>query len=155
MKVAFGCDHRGFAYRNEALSALKSLGVEIYDCGISEKVESADYPDIAHEAASSVSRGECGLGILICGSGIGMSLAANKVKGIRAAVCWNEKSAELARRHNHANVLCLGRDFLHPEQVGAIIAAWLGAEEEGGRHQRRVDRISEIERGPDGVCGCK
>lgn len=145
-KIAIGCDHGGFEMKNELVDYLKEQGFEVGDFGIYERV-SVDYPVIAQKVALAVSSGEYPLGILVCGTGIGMSLAANKVKGIRAAACSEVYSAKFTRLHNNANILCLGGRVIGPETAKIMVDAFVNTEFEGGRHQRRVDMIDAIERG--------
>lgn len=145
-KIAIGCDHGGFEMKNELVDYLKDQGFEVGDFGIYERV-SVDYPVIAQKVALAVSSGEYPLGILVCGTGIGMSLAANKVKGIRAAACSEVYSAKFTRLHNNANILCLGGRVIGPETAKIMVDAFVNTEFEGGRHQRRVDMIDAIERG--------
>ncbi len=145
-KIAVGCDHGGFEMKGEIVDYLNELGCEVGDYGIKEKV-SVDYPIIAQKVANAVASGEYELGILICGTGIGMSLAANKVNGIRAAACSEVYSAKFTRLHNNSNILCLGGRVIGPETAKIMVDAFVNTEFEGGRHQRRVDMISAIENG--------
>lgn len=143
MKIALGSDHAGFEVKEKVKALLKNLGYEALDCGTHSK-ESCDYPDTAQAVAKSVAAKESERGILICGSGIGMEIAANKVKGIRAALCVNEEMASLSRLHNDANVLCLGaRTF--PDNIDKTVETWLKTPFEGGRHQKRIDKIQKLE----------
>lgn len=144
MKVAIGSDHRGFTAKEELKSFLKELGHAVMDVGC-DSTESADYPDHAIAGAGSVASGESDRGILLCGSGIGMSMAANKVKGIRAALCHDELTAEMSRRHNNANVLCLPADLLGNELIRRMVDVWMRTEYEGGRHDRRIQKIMDYE----------
>lgn len=145
-KIAIGCDHGGFEMKNELVDFLQELGFEVGDFGIVEKV-SVDYPVIAQKVANAVASGNYPLGILVCGTGIGMSLAANKVKGIRAAACSEVYSAKFTRMHNNSNILCLGGRVIGPETAKIMVEAFVTTEFEGGRHQRRVDMIDAIEKG--------
>ena len=145
-KIAIGCDHGGFEMKNELVDFLKEMGCEVGDFGLIEKAP-IDYPIIAEKVATAVSSGEYELGILVCGTGIGMSLAANKVKGIRAAVCSESYSAALTRRHNNANIIAFGARVVGVATAEAIVDAFLEAEFEGGRHAARVDLITAIEEG--------
>ena len=145
-KIAIGCDHGGFEMKNELVDFLKEMGCEVGDFGLIEKAP-IDYPIIAEKVATAVSSGEYELGILVCGTGIGMSLAANKVKGIRAAACSEVYSARFTRLHNNSNILCLGGRVIGPETAKIMVDAFVNTEFEGGRHQRRVDMIDAIERG--------
>lgn len=141
--IAIGSDHRGVALKSRLTAHLQAQNLSVVDCGTMTS-ESCDYPDIAHRVAEKVACGEAGRGILICGSGIGMSIAANKHPAIRAALCHDTHGAEMSRRHNDANVLCLSADGIESMPVAeqdAIIDKWLTTDFEGGRHQRRVDKI--------------
>ncbi len=142
MKISIGSDHRGVDLKSSITGLLKSAGHDISDCG-THSSDSCDYPVIAHEVAHAVAASRADRGILICGSGLGMSMAANKTPRIRAALCHDAKAAEMSRRHNDANVLCLSAERLddHPSIVNEIISTWMETEFEGGRHQRRVDQI--------------
>ncbi len=144
MKIAIGCDHGGFEHKNAIAEHLKERGFEIQDFGIYECV-SVDYPEIAFKVATSVSKGENQLGILVCGTGIGMSLAANKVKGIRAAAVSEHFSAKYTRLHNNSNILCLGGRVIGVGTALELADLFVDTQFEGGRHQKRVDMISEIE----------
>ncbi|MEW6358082.1 MAG: ribose 5-phosphate isomerase B [Planctomycetota bacterium] len=145
MKVAVAADHRGVEFKKKVKQVLAGLGHEAVDFG-TEGPESVDYPDYALPAARAVAKGECERGILVCGSGIGVSLAANKVRGVRAALCHNEATARASRAHNDANVLCLGADFVADSLIEKIVGAWFETKFEGGRHQRRVDKVMEAEK---------
>lgn len=144
MKIALGCDHGGVEHKNAILEHLKGRGFEVKDFGIYE-VKSVDYPDIAKPVALSVANKEYDLGILVCGTGIGMSLAANKVKGIRAAVCSDHFSAKYTRLHNDSNILCLGGRVIGIGTALELVDLFVDTQFEGGRHQLRVDKIMEIE----------
>jgi ribose 5-phosphate isomerase B len=144
MKIAIGSDHRGFDAKRRLVPMLRQLGHEVTDVG-PDGNSSVDYPDYAFQVAKSVSGGTADRGILICGTGIGMCIAANKVKGVRAAPCHDSITVEMSRRHNDANVLCLSADLLGDELIGRIVRLWLETEFEGGRHGRRVDKIKRIE----------
>ena len=144
MNVVIGSDHRGVDWKARIRGQLTALGHSVEDGG-TRSTDSCDYPDIAHHVAAKVAAGEAERGILICGSGIGMSIAANKTLAVRAALCHDLHAAEMSRRHNDANILCLSADQLDTrtaEQVQAIIQTWMTTEFEGGRHQRRVEKIS-------------
>ena len=143
MRIAIGCDHHGPNLKQLVIGLITEAqhGYKDFGCYTTDSV---DYPDIARKVAEAVANGEFERGILICGTGIGMSIAANKVKGIRAALCHNAFSACRARKHNDANILCLGADE-DPQQVLEIVNAFLTAEFEGGRHQRRVNKIKDME----------
>ena len=146
MKVAIGNDHTAVEMKNHILKYLEAKGYTMVNYG-TDTSESADYPLYGKKVAEAVASGECELGILICGTGIGISLAANKVKGIRAAVCSEAYSAELTRRHNNANIIAFGARVVGIATAETIVDAFLGAEFEGGRHARRVDMITAIEEG--------
>ena len=141
--IAIGSDHAGYISK-EKLKECFENNTTYKDFG-TESEESCDYPLIAEKVAKSVASGECEQGILICGSGIGMSIVANKVKGIRAALCGNIELAKLSRMHNNANILCLGARMTDFEEIKEIIKVFLETSFEGGRHQKRVDQISELE----------
>jgi ribose 5-phosphate isomerase B len=144
MRVAIGSDHRGVTMRVRVAALLSRLGQEVVDVGCSE-TGSVDYPDIAAAVAQRVSRGDADRGILICGTGLGMSIVANKFPGVRAAPCHDDLTAEISRRHNDLNVLCLSADFLGERLVERIIEIWLATEFEGGRHARRLTKIAALE----------
>lgn len=142
--VALGSDHGGFELKEEIKKHLAEKGVETKDFGC-ESPKSIDYADIAYPLAKAVARGECEKGILCCGTGIGISIAANKVKGIRAASCSDCYSAKLTRQHNDANILCMGGRVVGPGLACMMVDLFLETAFEGGRHQRRIDKIAEIE----------
>ena len=144
MKIALGSDHRGYAHKALLLDTLSSRGVEVEDLGCSSE-ESADYTDAALAVGERVGGGLADAGILICGSGIGMSIAANKVKGVRASLCFTPDQARTTRQHNDSNILCLSGDQVDPETALVLCDAWLAAKFEGGRHGRRVDKIIAYE----------
>ncbi len=144
MKVAVGCDHGGFVLKDAVIGTLEELGAQVVDFG-TYSTESVDYPVYGKKVADAVASGECDLGVVMCGTGIGISIAANKVKGIRAAVVTNEFMAEMTRRHNNANVIALGGRVITPEEAKVLVKAWYTAQFEGGRHQKRIDMITEIE----------
>ena len=143
MKVAFGCDHAGFVLKEAVIAHLKEMGHEVVDFGCYTP-ERVDYPAQGEKAARAVASGECALGVLICGTGIGISLAANRVHGIRAAVCSESYSAELTRRHNDANMIAFGARVVGEGTACAILDAFFGAKFEGGRHANRVAMLDEI-----------
>ncbi len=145
MRIAVGTDHRGFVIRAKVVDLVKQLGHEVTDVGTFSS-DSVDYPDIAADVAHRVGRHEVERGILVCGTGLGMCIAANKVAGVRAAPCHDDITAELSRRHNDSNVLCLSADLLGERLIDRMIEIWLNTPFEGGRHARRVDKITEIER---------
>jgi ribose 5-phosphate isomerase B len=144
-KVVLGSDHAGLSLRAEAVRVAREAGFEAEDLGPAPG-ESVDYPDFAVRVAQAVASGRARLGILVCGTGIGMSIAANKVKGVRAAHCTTEYEARMARAHNDANVLCLGERVIGIGLAGAVVRAFLAQPFEGGRHQRRVEKIGALER---------
>ena len=144
MKIAIGCDHGGIVLKPAVIKALTELGAEVVDLGTYDE-SSVDYPVYGLKVAEAVASGDCDAGVLMCGTGIGISIAANKVKGIRAAVVTNEFMAEMTKRHNNANIIALGGRVVTPEQAESIVKAWFTAEYEGGRHQRRLDMIADIE----------
>jgi ribose 5-phosphate isomerase B len=144
MKIAIGSDHRGFEAKSRIVSVLHQLGHEVQDAGPQSR-DSVDYPDFAFEVARAVSEGRAERGILICGTGIGMCIAANKVHNIRAAPCHDCITAEMSRRHNDANVLCLSADLLGEELIERMVRIWLETAFEGGRHARRVEKITRFE----------
>jgi len=145
MKIAVGSDHRGFEAKKRILLLLSQLGHEALDLG-TQGPESVDYPDFAIQVAQAVGDKRVDRGILICGTGIGMCIAANKVHGVRAAPCHDSITAEMSRRHNDANILCLSGDLLGEELIDRMVRIWLQTEFEGGRHARRVDKIEHFEK---------
>lgn len=140
MKVAIGADHAGVAYKSKLIDYLKGKGFEVENHG-TDSEDSVDYPDFAHPVAESVESGKTELGVLICGSANGVAMAANKHQGIRAAICWNEELAALAKQHNNANVLCLPARFIAYELAEKITDSFFETTFEGGRHERRVNKI--------------
>jgi ribose 5-phosphate isomerase B len=144
MKIAIGSDHRGYEAKRRISLLLQQLGHEVLDMGAAGK-ESVDYPDFAFQVAQAVSEGRVDRGVLICGTGIGMCIAANKVRGVRAAPCHDSITAEMSRRHNDANVLCLSGDLLGEELIDRMVRIWLATEFEGSRHARRVEKIARFE----------
>ncbi len=144
MNIVIGSDHRGVEIKRRLIALLRSLGHEVLDVG-TEGAESVDYPDYAVEVARRVGKKEVDRGLLICGTGIGMSMAANKVRGVRAAACQDVLTSEMSRRHNDANVLCLSADLVGEDQMTQMIKIWLETPFEGGRHARRVEKIAKIE----------
>lgn len=144
MKIAIGSDHRGFESKRRLATMLKTQRHEVVDVGtVSE--ESCDYPDFAFDAAKRVGSGQVDRAILVCGTGIGMSICANKVPGARAALCHDSITAEMSRRHNDANILCLSADLLGEELIERMVKIWLDTEFEAGRHSRRVEKIAKYE----------
>ena len=144
MKIAIGADHAGFEEKEAIKPTLKALGIEFVDVGTTS-ADSVDYPDYARKVAEAVAGGQVDQGLLMCGSGTGMAISANKVKGVRAAVAWNADIARLARQHNNANVLALPARFASKEEMANIVKAFFTTDFEGGRHAPRVDKISQIE----------
>lgn len=144
MKIAIGSDHRGFEVKRRVGQLVQQLHHEVLDVG-PESRDSVDYPDYAFQVALAVSEGRADRGILACGTGIGMCIAANKVKGVRAAPCHDSITAEMSRRHNDANVLCLSADLLGEELIDRMVRIWLETEFESGRHARRVEKITRFE----------
>ena len=144
MRIAIGSDHSAFEIKKELVKYLDEKGYLVSDEG-TYSFESCDYPDFAEKVALKVRDKVVELGILICGTGIGMSISANKFRGIRAALCFNEYMAEMSRLHNNANILCLGARVLSQEQMIEIINKWLSTEFEGGRHSKRLAKIDEME----------
>lgn len=145
MKIAIGNDHVAVELKNHIKKYVEAKGYEVVNYG-TDSTESCDYPVYGEKVARVVASGECDLGIIICGTGIGISLAANKVKGIRAAVCSEPYSARLTRQHNNANIIAFGARVVGPAMAEMIVDEFLDAEYEGGRHQRRVDLIMNIEK---------
>lgn len=144
MRIAIASDHRGYHLKEKMISMLRSKGHEVFDDGTLSD-ESVDYPDFAAIVAQKVSKGTVERGVLICGTGIGMAIAANKFSGVRAAACSDEVTAEMSRRHNDANILCLSADLLSPRVVERMIEIWIDTDFEGGRHLRRVEKIKQLE----------
>ncbi len=143
LKLAIGADHAGYALKEKLKEKLLSLGYDIDDVGTVSD-ESVDYPDYAKRVAKKISDSEIEKGILICGSGIGMAIAANRYPNVRAAVANDEESAKLSRQHNDANILSIGSRFVEDEQADKIVDSWLNTEFEGGRHKRRVDKMENL-----------
>lgn len=142
--IGIGSDHGGFNLKTEIIKFLKANGYEVKDFG-TYGTESVDYPDFGQAVAEAVSKGECDKGIVICGTGIGISIAANKVKGIRAALCTDTYMARMTREHNDANILALGERVVGIGSALDIVETWLGTQYIGGRHQLRLDKIAQIE----------
>ena len=148
MKIAVGSDHRGFEAKEQIKSIITQLGHECIDVGTND-TKPVDYPDPAYLAATAVANKEADRAILVCGTGIGMCIAANKVHGIRAALCHDELTAQISRHHNDANVLCLSGDLTGEVLLRKIVEVWLDTEFSGGRHKRRVNKITAIEENRD------
>lgn len=144
MKIAFGCDHAGVDLRDAVLTAIAELGHEVKDFGTTTRA-SVDYPDYGERVAKSVRAGECHLGIVVCGSGVGISIAANKVPGVRAALCTDPYTARMSRAHNDANVLAMGARVVGSGLAQEIVTTFLQASYEGGRHQSRVDKLTALD----------
>lgn len=142
MKIAIASDHAGYRYKEKIKEHLRSLGHDVRDFG-TDSEDSVDYPRFIRPAARAVSRGECDQGIVLGGSGNGEAISANKVRGIRCAVCWNTESARLAREHNDANMISLGQRMMSGEDALRIVDTWLSARFEGGRHEKRIAQIEE------------
>lgn len=140
MKIALGSDHAGYRYKEKIKELLPSLGHEFVDFGTDSEA-AVDYPEFIRPAAEAVARGECERGIVLGGSGNGEAMAANKVRGIRCALCWNEETARLSRQHNDANVLSLGERMISEEMALKIVRVWLTTDFEGGRHARRIAEL--------------
>ena len=148
MKIIVGNDHRGFEAKQQIKSIVTQLGHEVIDVGSNDS-NPVDYPDPAYLAATAVSKKQADRAILVCGTGIVMCITANKVKGIRAALCHDELSARISRHHNDANVLCISGDLTGEVLLRKIVEVWLDTEFSGGRHQRRIEKIAAIEEGKD------
>ena len=146
--IFIGSDHGGYSLKLEVIEHLKNRGIEVTDIGCDSEA-SCDYPVYAKKVTDAIKDGSADLGILICGTGIGISIAANKVKGIRAAVVTNEFCAEMTRRHNDANILAMGGRVISPETAVKLTDIFLNTEFEGGRHERRIEQIAKIENGED------
>ncbi len=147
MKIALASDHRGFDFKKRVADMLIQMGHTVKDYGTTTSTEPVDYPDYGLKASRAVGSGECERGILVCGTGIGMSLVANKVRGVRAAVCHNLYTVEMSRRHNDSNVLCIGADIVDEELLEQKLKLWLETPFEGGRHARRIEKVMDIENG--------
>lgn len=144
MKIAIGCDHGGFILKQAVVEKIKSLGHEVVDFG-TDSDASVDYPIYGEKVANAVASKECELGVLLCGTGIGISITANKVKGIRAAVVDNLFCAQACKEHNNANIISMGGRVVRPDQAAELVEMWLNTEYAGGRHQRRLDEIAAVE----------
>jgi ribose 5-phosphate isomerase B len=144
MKIALASDHAGYSEKERLKPLLTDLGLEFDDLGTASEA-SVDYPDYARKVAEEVAQGRVDQGLLVCGSGTGMAIVANKVPGVRAAVAWSEETARLARQHNDANVLAIGARTTPQDKIPAIVRAWFSADFEGGRHADRVEKIRKIE----------
>ncbi len=145
LKICLGSDHRGVQIKARLIQTLTAAGFEVIDEG-TDSESSVDYPDYARHVAEKVSSGEAQRGILICGTGIGMAIAANKFRGVRAAPCYDEVMVEMSRRHNDVNILCLPGDLIGDRPIDELVLMWLQTEFDGGRHASRVQKIDEIEK---------
>ena len=143
MRIAVASDHAGFAHKQVIANLLRQLGHDVVDFGTGSE-EPVDYPDFVIPAAKAVSLGECDRGVVFGGSGNGEAMAANRVRGVRCAVCWNEQSARLARAHNDANMISLGQRMLSADEAEAIVRAWLSGTFEGGRHTARIQKLDSL-----------
>jgi ribose 5-phosphate isomerase B len=143
-RIAIGSDHAGYEAKERVKRELEARGVEVIDKG-AHNLESVDYPDFGAAVGRAVASGEAERGVLVCGSGIGISMAANKVPGVRAAVCWNEETARLAREHNDANILCFGARFIEPELAARILRVFIETDFAVGRHALRVEKLSQLD----------
>jgi RpiB/LacA/LacB family sugar-phosphate isomerase len=146
MKIFIGADHRGYVLKQKIAALLEKQGLAVVDVGTDREDVPCDYPKLAYKVATQVAKTRGARGILVCMSGIGHSIAANKVPGVNAALCYNKEAAALSRQHNNANVLVLGAKFVSEKEMFEIIKIWLAEEFEGGRHLRRVNQIKAIER---------
>ncbi len=144
MRIAVGTDHRGYGIRKRLIESLQRHGHEVLDVG-SDSPDPVDYPDIAARVAGMVSQGQVDRGVLVCGTGLGMCIAANKFPGVRAAPCYDELSAEISRRHNDLNVLCLSGDLMSERLLERVVEIWLNTPFDGGRHARRLEKIRKLE----------
>jgi ribose 5-phosphate isomerase B len=144
MRIAIGSDHRGYEAKERIKAVLAELGMTVSDFGTNSR-DACDYPDMAFGVANAVSSGGAERGILLCGSGLGVSIAANKVAGVRAALCHDELTAQMSRRHNDANILCMPADLVGEALMRSMVRTWLSTSFEGGRHARRVEKIREYE----------
>jgi RpiB/LacA/LacB family sugar-phosphate isomerase len=147
VKIYIGADHRGVALKEKVVGILKALGYSYEDLGTYDEKTPCDYPTIAYQVSTRVAKSKANRGILLCMSGIGQAMAANKVKGAYAALCYNSEAAKLSRQHNNANVLVLGSKFVDAKKVKAIVKTFMTTDFEGGRHLRRVNLIKKIEKG--------
>jgi ribose 5-phosphate isomerase B len=152
MRIAIGSDHRGYEAKERVRALLAELGLDVQDFGTNSR-ESCDYTDAGLKVAEEVAAGRVDRGILFCGSGIGMSIVANKVHGVRAALCHDELTAQMARRHNDSNVLCLPADLVGDALMREMVRVWIGTDFEAGRHARRVKKIVDYENAHNGECG--
>jgi len=149
LKIFIGADHRGFKLKSKIIKLLEKLGHTIIDTGSDTDKKPSDYPKFSYKVAQGVASTKNSRGILVCMTGIGHTIAANKVKGIRAVLCYDEFNARISRTHNNANVLCLPGDFIDEQELWKMIQIWLSTEFSGGRHHRRIKKIAAIEEGRD------
>lgn len=147
MKIAIGADHAGYEVKEKIKTQLAEMNLEVVDLG-TNSLDSVDYPDFGAKVGRFVAEGAADEGIIVCGSGIGIAIAANKIQGVRAAQAWNEETARLARQHNNANVLSIGARVIPENEIPKIVSAWVDAKFEGGRHAGRIEKISELESEP-------
>ena len=147
MKIYIGADHRGFDFKVKIIQILEKLGCTIVDVGTHDNIKSCDYPKIAYKVATQVAKTKNSRGMLLCMSGMGQAIAANKIRGAYAALCHNVSGAKLSREHNNANILVLGSKFVDPKELENIVTTWLMTKFEGGRHLRRFNQIKKIEKG--------
>jgi RpiB/LacA/LacB family sugar-phosphate isomerase len=147
MNIYIGADHRGYRFKKKIMAILEKQGHVVIDMGSHDPEAACDYPKIAYKVATKVAASKDDRGVLLCMTGIGQAMAANKVPGAYAALCHNAKGAELSRQHNNANIIVLGSKFVKPAELPKILQTWLNTEFEGGRHQRRVNQIKKIEKG--------
>ena len=147
MKIYIGADHRGYKFKKKIIGLLELKGHGVIDMGTYDDTASCDYPQIASKVAGKVAGSRGAKGILVCMSGIGQAMAANKVRGAYAALCYNVQAAALSRKHNNANILVLSSKFVKPKDLPKILNTWLNTEFEGGRHRRRINQIRRIEKG--------
>jgi len=145
MRIALGADHAGYDLKSILVNTLLEWGHEVIDLGTTNASDSVDYPDFGSAVGHHVARGDADLGVAVCGSGVGISIAANKVPGVRAALVHDATSARLAREHNHANVLCMGARLIGPPVAQDALAAWLGAQPGDGRHLARIDKLRQLD----------
>lgn len=145
MKIAIGADHAGFEVKEKIKKQLEEMNLEVEDLG-TNSLDSVDYPDFGAAVGREVASGKADEGIIVCGSGIGIAIAANKIHGVRAAQAWNEETARLARQHNNANILSIGARVLPEDEIPKIVKEWFDAKFENGRHQKRIDKISDLEK---------
>ena len=140
--IAIGCDHAGYPYKAAIIDTISDMDIDVLDVG-TDSTDSVDYPDFVHPVANAIEAGEADLGVLICGSGNGVAMTANKHQNIRAAICWNAELATLARQHNNANIVAIPARFIEKKMAVEIVQQFIAAQFEGGRHLRRVDKISQ------------